>query len=95
MPKPTKLTPEELEAACAGLKSWSVVNGKLRKMFIFNDFVQAWGFMTRVALIAEKMDHHPEWCNSYGSVKVDLMTHDVAGISALDICLAEHMDALV
>ena len=90
-----KLTDEELTVAIADLKRWSVCDGKLRKTFVFSDFVEAWGFMTKVAICAEKMDHHPEWFNSYCTVRVDLVTHDSKGISGLDIILAKKMDSLV
>jgi len=72
---------------------WSVVDGKLAKTFEFADFVAAFSFMTRVALVAERMNHHPEWFNVYRRVQVALTTHDAGGISALDFELASAMDA--
>ena len=77
------------------LSSWTIQNGKLHKEFVFGDFVEAFSFMTKVALHAEKMNHHPEWFNVYNKVKVDLMTHDARGITANDVELAKFMDSLV
>jgi 4a-hydroxytetrahydrobiopterin dehydratase len=65
-----------------------VVNGKLNRTFEFKSFVQAFGFMTKVAMEAEKMNHHPEWFNVYSTLKIDLVTHDIGGISNYDIKLA-------
>lgn len=71
---------------------WQIVNGKLHKVFVFEDFVQAFGFMTRVALLAEQMSHHPEWSNIYRQVVIDLATHDVQGITRLDMELAQKIE---
>ncbi|MFN3927522.1 MAG: 4a-hydroxytetrahydrobiopterin dehydratase [Pseudanabaenaceae cyanobacterium] len=90
-----KLSPAELSSALAQLGGWSVVNEKLHKEFKFADFVTAFGFITRVAIAAEKMDHHPELFNVYSTVKIDLTTHDAGGISQKDIELAQKIDALV
>ena len=90
----TKLTDTEIRAQLEGISGWTVENGKLHKEFQFDSFVEAFGFMVRVALIAESMNHHPEWFNVYNRVKVDLATHDVGGISALDFELAKKVDAL-
>ncbi len=73
---------------------WQVCQGKLNKEFSFNDFVAAFGFMTRVALVAEAMNHHPEWFNVYAKVRVDLATHDAGGITELDFALAGRIEAL-
>jgi 4a-hydroxytetrahydrobiopterin dehydratase len=89
-----RLSAQESESALAALPDWSLVDGKLHREFRFPDFVQAFGFMTRAALVAEAMDHHPEWCNVYGRVVVDLTTHASGGITALDTELARRMDAL-
>jgi 4a-hydroxytetrahydrobiopterin dehydratase len=89
-----RLSAQEIESALAALPGWSVVDDKLRREFRFPDFVQAFGFMTRAALVAEAMDHHPEWCNVYGRVVVDLTTHASGGITALDAELARRMNAL-
>lgn len=89
-----KLSPQELEEALKTLANWRLVNGKMQREFVFKNFVEAFGFMTRVALHAEKLNHHPEWFNVYKKVTVDLTTHDVAGISNLDIELARILDEL-
>lgn len=88
-----KLTGDELDEAVKGLEEWSVVDGKLHKEFSFDDFVAAFGFMTSIALVAERMNHHPEWFNVYNTVRVDLATHDVGGITTWDVELARAMDA--
>ena len=90
-----KLSDKEIARQVAGLDGWKVINGKVSKSFEFADFVEAFGFMTRVALEAEKMNHHPEWFNVYSSVKIDLVTHDVDGISNYDIRLAGIIDRLI
>jgi len=73
---------------------WAIKEGKLHKTFRFNDFSEAFGFMTRVALAAEAMDHHPDWCNRYKTLSVDLSTHDAGGLTELDFQLATRMEAL-
>ena len=73
---------------------WEIVDGKLHREFRFGDFVEAFGFMSRVALVAEKSDHHPEWSNVYKTVNVTLSTHDAGGLTQFDIKLAETMDQL-
>ncbi len=89
-----KLTAEERDAALARLSRWQVVDGReaIARRFTFPDFNAAFGFMTRVALIAEKMNHHPEWSNIWNRVDVILATHDAGGLTARDIKLAEAMD---
>ena len=83
-------------SALARLKGWSEVSGRdaIAKKFVFADFNQAFGFMTRAALVAEKMNHHPEWKNVYKTVEVVLSTHDAGGVTALDIELAKAMNAI-
>lgn len=88
------LTSEDLDLALSELDAWAVLNAKLHKEFVFTNFVEAFGFMTKVALWAEKLDHHPEWSNVYKTVTVDLTTHDSKGITELDIKLAKQMDLL-
>lgn len=83
-----KLSEQETEREVSKLKGWKVANGKLNQKFEFNNFVQAFGFMTKVAMEAEKLNHHPEWFNVYNKVIIDLVTHDVEGISNYDIKLA-------
>jgi 4a-hydroxytetrahydrobiopterin dehydratase len=91
-----KLSGEARKSALARLKGWTEVNGRdaITKKFVFADFNQAFGFMTRAALVAEKLDHHPEWFNVYKNVEVTLSTHDAGGLTDLDIKLAETMDKL-
>ena len=74
---------------------WKLIDGALQKGFKFKNFTEAFGWMTQVALVAEKMDHHPEWFNVYNKVDVTLVTHDANGITQLDFDLAAKMDALV
>ena len=92
-----KLAGEARKSALARLKGWSEVTGRdaITKKFVFADFKQAFGFMTRAALVAEKLDHHPEWFNVYKNVEVTLSTHDAGGLTGLDVKLAEAMDRLV
>ena len=89
-----KLTAEARKAALGTLAGWAEVAGRdaISKTFTFKDFNQAFGFMTRAALVAEKMDHHPEWSNVYKTVAVTLSTHDAGGVTELDIKLAEAMN---
>lgn len=93
MARPKRLAEGEIDARLSGLEGWSVEGGKLHREFRFADFAEAFGFMTRVALVAERLDHHPEWFNVYSTVRVDLTTHDVGGVSSLDFELAAHMNA--
>jgi 4a-hydroxytetrahydrobiopterin dehydratase len=81
----------------ARLPGWSLVEGRdaIRRSFRFRDFSEAWGFMARVALLAEKHDHHPEWSNVWNRVEILLSTHDAGGLSARDVKLAGAIDALV
>jgi 4a-hydroxytetrahydrobiopterin dehydratase len=94
MSKRAKLTPEQIQEALANLPKWEAKSGKLHRTFQFSDFSEAWGFMCRVALIAEKRDHHPEWSNVYRTVNVDLSTHDAGGITLMDVEMAQSMNAL-
>ncbi|MDQ4101558.1 MAG: 4a-hydroxytetrahydrobiopterin dehydratase [Thermoproteota archaeon] len=89
-----RLSQNEIDRELSKLDTWKIVNGKINKTFEFNDFVQAFGFMTKVAMNAEKMDHHPEWFNVYNRVRIDLVTHDVNGISNYDIELARIIDTI-
>ena len=91
-----KLTGEARRAAIAGLAGWSETPGRdaISRTYVFGDFNEAFGFMARVALVAEKMDHHPEWSNVYKTVAVMLSTHDAGGVTELDIQLAQAMDRL-
>ena len=90
-----KLSSDDRAKALAGLSGWSEVDGRdaITKEFKFKNFVEAWGWMSQMAIVAEKMNHHPEWFNVYNRVEVVLTTHDADGLSALDISLAQKMDA--
>lgn len=89
-----KLSDREIAKALTELDGWSLENGKLSRNFKFANFVEAFGFMTRAAIEAEKMDHHPEWFNVYGKVSVQLVTHSADGITNLDVELATKMNGL-
>lgn len=88
-----KLTEDEIDARLDEIDGWTVLDGKLQKDFSFDDFVGAFGFMTRVALVAEAMDHHPEWFNVYNRVSIHLLTHEVDGVSERDFELARRINA--
>lgn len=92
-----KLTPSEKAAALAELPNWQALADRdaIRRGFKFRSFSEAWGFISRVALLAETQDHHPEWSNVYSRVEILLTTHDCAGLSARDIKLAKSIDALL
>jgi 4a-hydroxytetrahydrobiopterin dehydratase len=87
-----KASESEIQQAMAGLDSWTVENGKLHREYRFRDFVQAFGFMAQVALLAERAAHHPEWFNVYNRVVVDLTTHEAGGITQKDFDLAREME---
>lgn len=89
-----KLTDKEIESEVTKMPGWKVVNGKLSKSFEFKDFTEAFSFMTRVAMHAEKMNHHPEWFNVYNKVNIDLVTHDLNGISNYDMKLANAINKI-
>jgi 4a-hydroxytetrahydrobiopterin dehydratase len=91
-----KLTADARNAALTELSGWSEVAGRdaIARTFTFRDFNEAFGFMARVALVAEKSDHHPEWRNVYKTVEVTLATHDAGGVTEKDIALAKAMDAI-
>ncbi|MGH9922863.1 MAG: 4a-hydroxytetrahydrobiopterin dehydratase [Nitrososphaerales archaeon] len=83
-----KLSESEIKKEMETLKGWKIVDGKLNRTFEFADFNEAFGFMTRVAMEVEKLNHHPEWFNVYNRVKIELVTHDVGGLSNFDFKLA-------
>ena len=89
------LTPDELAALPATLPAWQLRDGKLHRGLQFDDFAAAFGFMARVALIAEGLGHHPEWSNVWNRVVIDLTTHDAGGLTALDLELARRIDAVL
>ncbi|MEM8629890.1 MAG: 4a-hydroxytetrahydrobiopterin dehydratase [Pseudomonadota bacterium] len=94
----TKLTGNARDEAMSALaaKGWSQTEGRdaIHKSFVFGNFIEAFGFMTQAAIVAEKMNHHPEWSNVYKTVDVTLTTHDAGGLTALDIDLANSMDKI-
>ena len=91
-----KLTAAERDGALKELRNWQVVKdrGAIQRSFKFKNFSEAWGFMARVALLAERQDHHPEWFNVYNRVDITLSTHDAGGLSARDVKLAKAIDAV-
>lgn len=91
---PDKLAHEEITQEVSNLDGWDVLDERpaLYKKFTFKNFNEAWGFMTRAALLAENMNHHPEWFNVYKTVEVTLTTHDAGGITELDIKMAKKMN---
>jgi 4a-hydroxytetrahydrobiopterin dehydratase len=91
-----RLSAESRKSALSGLAGWSETAGReaIARTFVFKDFNEAFGFMSRAALVAEKSDHHPEWRNVYKTVEVVLATHDAGGVTALDIELATAMNAI-
>ncbi len=91
---PRRLGDEEIRLALDQLAGWQVAAGKLHRVYAFRDFVEAWAFMSASALIAQQMDHHPEWTNVYNRVTVDLVTHDAGGVSVRDVELARKLEAL-
>ena len=90
--KVPKLSDADVQTKLAGIKGWTLANGKLHREYKFGDFVHAFGFMATAAIAIEKMNHHPEWFNVYNRVVVDLTTHDAGGISQRDFELAGLLD---
>ena len=91
---PTPLTQDALDQLLAELPGWSLAQGKLHREYEFADFVEAFGFMARGALVAERMNHHPDWSNVWNRVVVDLVTHSAGGVTDSDAELARAFDAL-
>lgn len=85
-------TEEQLQTFLSEQSHWILNNGKLHREYSFLDFIEAFGFMTQVALLAERHDHHPEWSNVYNKVSVDLVTHEADGITERDFLLAQNME---
>jgi 4a-hydroxytetrahydrobiopterin dehydratase len=95
-PKPERLSPDAINAALSSLDGWSADGEKaITKKFKFKNFSQAFGFMTRVALDAEKANHHPDWSNSYNTVEIALSSHDAGGLTQRDFDLARKIEALL
>ena len=95
MPDLHTLTQDEITRGLGLLPGWSILNGRLHREFLFPTFVRAFSFMTGVALVAERLNHHPEWSNVYGKVVIDLTTHDAGGITARDVEFARQVSALL
>ena len=93
---PDRLSDDERKAGLASLPAWTLVSGRdaITRRFVFTDFNAAFGFMARAALVAERMNHHPEWFNVWNRVEVTLSTHDAGGLTRLDLELAQAMDAI-
>jgi len=91
----TKLAPEIIQQKLIHLDNWTLNENKLYRNFVFTNFIEAFGFMTKVALLAETMNHHPEWHNVYSRVNIHLTTHNVNGISGRDFTLASPLDSLL
>ena len=90
-----RLSQVDIDEQLKNLPGWSVVNEKLHKEFQFDSFNQAFGFMTRAAMEIEKMNHHPEWCNVYNKITIELTTHDAGGITKNDVNLARILNSLL
>jgi 4a-hydroxytetrahydrobiopterin dehydratase len=88
------MSTRDIERALEGLEGWSLRRGKLHKEYRFDDFLHAFGFMSSAAIAIEAMNHHPEWFNVYNKVSIDLVTHDVGGISQKDVDLARTLESL-
>ncbi len=89
-----KLSKNEISRELRKIRNWKMVRGKIQRNFEFSNFSEAFGFMTRVALEAEKMEHHPEWFNVYNKVRIELVTHDVGGLSNFDFRLARTINRI-
>lgn len=87
------LSDNEIDGILDALPGWEIRDGKLHKLFKFVSFAEAIGWMVKVAIFADKIDHHPDWSNVYNKVDVELLTHDLGAISTLDIALAKYMEA--
>ena len=94
MPDRRKLSDKKITSALKKLKGWSLRGGKLHKEFTFGDFIGAFGFMTSAALVAQTLNHHPEWSNVYNRVVIDLSTHSEGGITGLDVELAGKLEKI-
>jgi 4a-hydroxytetrahydrobiopterin dehydratase len=92
--KPRRLTVSEVQDALAELSGWSIVGDKLHREFKFAGFPEAFGFMSAVAVVAESMNHHPDWSNSWNKVVVELITHSLGGLSTYDVTLARRIQQL-
>ena len=89
-----KLTEDEVREQLGTDSGWEIVDGKLHRELEFADFVEAFGFMARAAIVAEKLNHHPEWSNVWNKVTIDLTTHDAGGLTTLDVDLAQQLSSM-
>ena len=89
-----KASQQEIDCFLDDYPQWSMRENKIHRAFVFNNFIEAFGFMTQSALIAERNDHHPQWSNTYKKVSVELMTHEAEGITSRDFDLAKAMDKI-
>jgi 4a-hydroxytetrahydrobiopterin dehydratase len=94
MKRPARLSAKDVRARLSALPGWSLAKGRIHRTFKFADFSEAFAFMARAALAAEKLDHHPDWSNAWNRVAVDLATHDAGGITELDFKLAAEMNRI-
>jgi 4a-hydroxytetrahydrobiopterin dehydratase len=94
MSRPKPCSPSEIAERTKRVPAWTLAKDRIRREWRFDDFSRAFAFMTRVALLAEKADHHPDWSNGYGRVTIELSTHDAGGLTTLDFDLAEAIDRL-
>jgi len=94
MARPPLLSEADVKSRLASHPSWTYASGRLHREFLFPGFSEAFGFMARAALFAEKLDHHPDWSNVWNRVRVDLSTHDAGGVTELDFRLAAEMDRI-
>ena len=94
MARPSLLDPAALAERLTALPEWSLAGGALHRDYLFHDFSEAFGFMARAALVAERLDHHPDWTNVYSRVSVSLSTHDAGGVTDLDFDLAAELEKL-
>lgn len=92
--KVEKLPQAKIDEQLSSLPGWELADGKLRRQLVFGDFIEAFDFMSRVAPLAEAMNHHPEWSNVYNRVEIDLVTHDAGGITKLDFELARRIEGI-
>jgi 4a-hydroxytetrahydrobiopterin dehydratase len=89
------LSPDEVARFVASLDGWELDGASLRRQLVFDSFVEAFGFMAQVALIAERLDHHPNWSNVYNRVDIAVTTHDAGGLTALDFDFVRRVDAVL
>jgi 4a-hydroxytetrahydrobiopterin dehydratase len=92
--RPERLEPEQINSQLKTLNGWNLRNSRLSKDFVFSDFKEAFSVMTRIAFEAERLNHHPDWKNVYNRLEIELFTHDLQGLSALDFEFAQSIDRI-